>query len=443
MRYADDFVILCRSAERADAALAKARALLREQGLTLNEDKTRVVSFERGFRFLGHLFVRSVVLASPREEEEERADAILRLIAESDTKQAAIAEKHDKEAAAGYQHRRRTLYLMTPDRRLAVRNRSFTVEEAECDRLNPVEWRELLALPHNMVDRIEIGRGADITPEATLLALETGTLIAQVNGNGQTLGWSAPTLSPRATRQLAQARLVLNPDARLALAQKLVDGRMRNQRALLRRLNYKRKNAEISKALVEINRWIKKIPTTKDIPTLMGCEGRVAALYWRSFAMALPEGTQFDSRRRKQADDAVNALLNLAAALLARDVGAAIWRAGLNPGFGVLHTTNDLRDAAIFDLIEEFRAPLAESTVAYALNNRIVRARTTGSDEGRLAREDVSAFIRVYETAVGRILKYPRTGERRSWREIIGEQAHRLAAHMEGKAVYQPMIMDY
>ena len=444
VRYADDFVILCRSEQRADAALARAKALLREQGLVLNEDKTQVVSFERGFRFLGHLFVRSLVLTSPREEEEGRVDAVLRRIAASDTERANALEKREREAAAGYQHRRRTLYLTTPSRRLAVRNRSFTVEEAEGGGPDPDEWRELLALPHNMVDRIEIGRGSGLTSEATLLGLDTGTPIARVDGNGQTLGWSAPALSPHPTRQLAQARVILDPAARLALAKVLVDGRLRNQRALLRRLNYKRKNAEIAKALAEVNRLIRRLPTTADLATLMGCEGRAAALYWRSFAIALPEGTRFKHRRRgEDSRDMVNALLNLAAALLARDVAAAIWRVGLNPGFGVLHATNDLRDAAVFDLIEEFRAPLAESTVAYALNNRVVRPDVEGSDPAHLGRKDVSAFIRVYEQAVGRVLKYPRTGKRRSWREIIGEQAYLLAAHMEGDAVYQPMIMDY
>ena len=448
VRYADDFVILCRSADRAEAALVKAKRLLAEQGLTLNEEKTQVVSFERGFRFLGHLFSRSLVLASPVAEDEGRMEEVLRKIAQADVTGAAADKRaesrREAEVAAGYQHRRRILYLLSPSRRLAVRNRSFSVQEAEGGGGDPVEWRELLALPHHMVERIEVGAGSEVVSDATLLALETGTPIARVDGHGQTLGWSAPALSLHPTRQLAQARTILDPSARLALARIFVQGRLRNQRALLRRLNYKRRNAEIAKSLTEINRLIRKVTAAQDIATLMGWEGRGAALYWRSFAIALPAGVRFASRRRGgKCDDKANALLNLAAALLARDVAAAIWRVGLNPGLGVLHATNDLRDAAVFDLIEEFRAPLAESTVAYALNNRIVRSDTDGSGLTRLDREDVSAFIRVYERAVGRVLKYPRTGQRRSWREIIGEQARLLAAHVEGDAVYEPMIMDY
>ena len=444
VRYADDFVILCRSEERADKALAKAKLLLKEHGLELNEEKTQVVSFERGFRFLGHLFVRGVVLASPRDDDDDRADSLLKLIRDADSRNEEKEKRREKELSAGYRNRRRILYLATPSRRLAVRNRSFSVEEFEEGTTDPNPWRELLALPHNMVDRIEIRRGVEFTAEANLLGLETGKLITHVDGYGQTLGWSAPALSGRPTRQLAQARTVLDPELRLALAKILIDGKLRNQRAFLRRLNYKRKNAEISKALIQINRIIRQVPASSDHSELMGREGYAAALYWRSFALALPKGVPFKQRRRaKECRDMVNALLNLAASLLARDVAVAIWRVGLNPGFGILHSTNDQRDAAVFDLIEEFRAPLGESPVAYAFNNRIVRFSESDSEPARLSREDVAAFIRIYEKAVSRVVKYPRTGRRYSWRDIIGEQAYLLAAHMEGDDVYKPVVMDY
>ncbi len=42
VRYADDFVILCRSREEADAALAEVRMWVGANGLTLHPDKTRV-----------------------------------------------------------------------------------------------------------------------------------------------------------------------------------------------------------------------------------------------------------------------------------------------------------------------------------------------------------------------------------------------------------------
>lgn len=58
VRYADDFVILCRSAEEAGRALALVRDWVTENGLTLHPTKTRVVdSRTEGFAFLGYEFV--------------------------------------------------------------------------------------------------------------------------------------------------------------------------------------------------------------------------------------------------------------------------------------------------------------------------------------------------------------------------------------------------
>jgi RNA-directed DNA polymerase len=54
-RYADDWVIVCRSQSEAKRALASARAVLeRELGLRLHPEKTRIVHIARGFEFLGY-----------------------------------------------------------------------------------------------------------------------------------------------------------------------------------------------------------------------------------------------------------------------------------------------------------------------------------------------------------------------------------------------------
>lgn len=54
-RYADDWVIVCRSRSEAERALASARAVLEDGlGLQLHRDKTRIVHITRGFEFLGY-----------------------------------------------------------------------------------------------------------------------------------------------------------------------------------------------------------------------------------------------------------------------------------------------------------------------------------------------------------------------------------------------------
>lgn len=59
VRYADDFVVLCRTRAEADAALVLIRTWMSENGLTLHPDKTHVgncLEKGQGFEFLGYRF---------------------------------------------------------------------------------------------------------------------------------------------------------------------------------------------------------------------------------------------------------------------------------------------------------------------------------------------------------------------------------------------------
>jgi RNA-directed DNA polymerase len=60
VRYADDFVILCRTKEQAESAYALARKLLEGRGLTLHPEKSKIVNALEcgGFDFLGYHFER-------------------------------------------------------------------------------------------------------------------------------------------------------------------------------------------------------------------------------------------------------------------------------------------------------------------------------------------------------------------------------------------------
>jgi len=61
VRYADDFVVLCRSREEAERALEVVRQWTAEAGLVLHPEKTRIADAEEmhgGFDFLGYHFER-------------------------------------------------------------------------------------------------------------------------------------------------------------------------------------------------------------------------------------------------------------------------------------------------------------------------------------------------------------------------------------------------
>jgi group II intron reverse transcriptase/maturase len=57
-RYADDWVVTCRTRVEAQHALAEAKKILAVLGVTLNEEKTHIVHAAHGFEFLGYKIKR-------------------------------------------------------------------------------------------------------------------------------------------------------------------------------------------------------------------------------------------------------------------------------------------------------------------------------------------------------------------------------------------------
>lgn len=80
VRYADDFVILCRNEQEAQAALEAVRQWTEANGLKLHPEKTRIVdaSQKGGFDFLGYHFERG--MKWPRKKSEKKLKDKIRLM---------------------------------------------------------------------------------------------------------------------------------------------------------------------------------------------------------------------------------------------------------------------------------------------------------------------------------------------------------------------------
>src|SRR5499427_2618122 len=78
-RYADDWVITCRSAGEAKAAVDTARRILKQLGVELHPQKTRIVHVRYGFEFLGYkikLGYRKLHLPESKIRSRARQDAL-------------------------------------------------------------------------------------------------------------------------------------------------------------------------------------------------------------------------------------------------------------------------------------------------------------------------------------------------------------------------------
>jgi RNA-directed DNA polymerase len=77
-RYADDWVITCKSVAEARAAVAAAFRILKQLGVVLHPQKTRIVHVQHGFEFLGYKIKRGKALRLPASKirSEVRSGAL-------------------------------------------------------------------------------------------------------------------------------------------------------------------------------------------------------------------------------------------------------------------------------------------------------------------------------------------------------------------------------
>ena len=80
VRYADDFVVLTRTREEAEDALAYVKEVLGRLQLSLHETKTRLTDFSQGFEFLGYRLRRNRLGIRPKSLErfKDRVRALTR-----------------------------------------------------------------------------------------------------------------------------------------------------------------------------------------------------------------------------------------------------------------------------------------------------------------------------------------------------------------------------
>ena len=475
VRFADDFVLLTRSKPGAEAALARARDILVAGGLELNLAKTRIVPFDQALTFLGHLFLRGMVLKSDQTPDQAPEPARRALTyagdapdADEDAAQAAMASAAPPpERVTGPKSDRKVgaapspdpdgedlvdaddlatgpvpLYLLQPGSRLVAEREGFAVLQ---------NGRARLRLPAAMVGRIDLGAEVEAEDAALRLAAAHGIPVALLNEAGLPQSVLVPALGADASLHLAQARIALDPARAGPLAAALTGGRIRNAQALLKRLNRRRKDTGVEAACDALKSAWLRVEAVANLAQVRAIEAEAARSYWPALSACLEHGFALPSRRDPDRATPVNAVLDYTASLLTRDMRVAVLRARLHPGFGVLHATGDGRDACVYDLIEPFRAPLAEGLAVYLFNNRILRAGDflAGQDMG-LGRHDIRLLpgasrrlVQAYEAWLARAILDPVTGRRTTWRSLLLHEAHRFGRAALDGAVYSPYLMKH
>ncbi|MBN1830351.1 MAG: CRISPR-associated endonuclease Cas1 [Deltaproteobacteria bacterium] len=307
------------------------------------------------------------------------------------------------------------------------------------------ERRTIAEIPATHLKSITVaGTGISISSDVVRLCAENDIPLLFIDPANHVLSLLAAPHSARTEIGTLQLRAADNPQQGLSLAKRFVDGKIKNQMSLMKYINKYRKRLNGSfDGLVKENLALMQgcLAETKtlswgdpehDRGVLFSIEGRAASSYWEVFKAALNGRADFTGRKRKDAADPVNMLLNYGYAVLQARVYQAALRQGLNPQISFLHCPQRSKPALVYDLIEEFRAPIVDRTVLAHLGRDVP---LEIDDKGLLSAETRKRFLVSLHRRLSQSVSF--RGKNRTLDEIIQFQALSLVRHLEGKERYR------
>jgi CRISPR-associated protein Cas1 len=259
-----------------------------------------------------------------------------------------------------------TLYVMTPHSYLHLENDTLRVD---------VEHEKRLQVPLHHLGSVVCLGNIMVSPALMHRCADDGISLVLLDGNGRFKARLEGAVSGNILLRQAQHRQT--PEFALGLARAVIAGKLRNARQVL--LRGAREAADevdgqaLTAAAEALARSVRNLPHAPDLDTVRGIEGDAA----RNYFSALPalvrrdmrEHFSMDGRTRRPPRDRFNALLSFLYSMLMNDCRSALEAVGLDPQLGFLHAVRPGRAALALDLMEEFRAILADR-LALTLINR-------------------------------------------------------------------------
>jgi len=357
IRFADDFIVLCKSPSTAQAADEAARRSLAEHGLQLNEDKTQVTHMGDGFNYLGYLFVNDLALdvgglkqSGLKETTTNTSPSWLAQLGERE----AIAINNESDLAyierqitqgkslhIGERDQQGTLLTVTGEHSvLSTFNKNLQVVRKE-QVVHRIPWQHLQAV-------IVFGNH-QITTQAMRAAMQHHVPIHLSNAAGRYYGVVSSNQATQGERLwLQQIQCNNDEDKALYCAREIVRARLIHMKETLRHRQQAHKLTSLSKAIRDIGRC-------SGLASLRGMEGAATREYYQRIALILPHEFNFSGRNRRPPKDPFNVLLSLGYTLLYGYTQSIIHTTGLLPRQGFYHQAHGQHAALASDLMEPFR----------------------------------------------------------------------------------------
>ena len=229
---------------------------------------------------------------------------------------------------------------------------------------------------------------------------------------------------------VSQALAYSDPRKRIGIASEFVEGIKHN---ILRNIRYYNKNESLSDAIEAISRIS---VSGSSIEQIMGNEGKIWALYYRSFRKIYDLDHDFVRTFHPPGDD-LNSMISYGNALLYSSTLSAIMFVGMNPSVSFLHEPSDRSFSLALDIADVFKPVIVERVISKLIKNRIIQHNMFEENNGGiyLNERGRKLFLEAYRDKMESTAKI---NERHvSYATMIEMECQKLRDHVMGNSEYR------
>ncbi len=337
-----------------------------------------------------------------------------------------------------------TLYVQTQGTYIRLDHETLKLE---------VEKELKFQIPLHHLGSLVLFGNVLVSPFLLHRCAEDGRAIVWMTQGGRFKGRLAGPTTGNVLLRQAQHEALRREAVALEIARYMVAGKVQNARAVVMRAAREAKDggdreALQSTAAVQADSVV-SAKQADTIDQLRGVEGYSAKAYFGSFSAMVRthrEVFEFKVRSKRPPKDPINALLSFVYTLLANECVSACEGVGLDPQMGFLHVLRPGRPSLALDIMEEFRAPLADRLVLTLINRGQIKPKDFYLRPGGsvyLTEGARKTLLAAYQKRKQEEVSHPILNTKVPLGLVPHIQARLLARHLRGDVPhYQPFVVQ-
>lgn len=302
--------------------------------------------------------------------------------------------------------------------------------------------KTLLEVPTFKIDKILLFGKIQITADAMEWLVENNIDVAFFNQYGRLKAKLQNLESKNVYLRILQYETYQDEKRRLEIAKNIVFGKINNIISFIRRFSRNHPEISFDDEINFLNKSKELLEKKQHIGGVVGVEGVVSSVYFRSFnKFILNEEWQgsFNGRSRRPPKDPINSLLSLGYSLVTNELISVLYGVGFDVYVGFLHEIDYGRPSLALDLLEEFRIPVVDRVIIEMINNRVMTKDDFEScaESVKMKKESLKKFFEHFDRRLTASFNHPETKQETNYRKVFYLQAQNLAKAIQTSQSYK------